>query len=363
MGSGRRRVVGRIVGAIGLGLVVAWAGAGPGGAGGAGVGAAAAAAEGPAGVQGLTPVRVGMQYIISDAGLLVAGDLGYMREVGIDFQGQRVDNIELQSGIASGQLDVGGIGVTAATLNAFLRGVRLRIVGDRATLAPNHGYVALVVRRELAQSGQVRSLADLRGRRIAQQPPLHATTSWYLVDRLLARGGLSEADVEFVGLGFADQNVALAGGAIDAAMQTEPSVTAAVESGLAARFAGADEAAGFSLGGLAYSESFAAQTELGRRFMLAYLRAVRTYLDAFTRDIDRARVVEVLTRNTAVQDPALYDRMVMPYINPNGRFSYDGYDGVQEYFIRHGQQPSRVDMTQMVDHAFADWAAGQLGAY
>jgi hypothetical protein len=55
--------------------------------------------------------------------------------------------------------------------------------------------------------------------------------------------------------------------------------------------------------------------------------------------------------------------MVMPYINPNGRFSYDGYDGVQEYFIRHGQQPSRVDMTQMVDHAFADWAAGQLGAY
>jgi NitT/TauT family transport system substrate-binding protein len=320
-------------------------------------GAAAAAA------QELAPVRVGMQYIISDAALLVAWDRGYMREVGIDFQGQRVDNLDLQSGIASGQLDVGGIGVTAATLNAFLRGVRLKIVGDRATLAPGHGYIALVVRKDLVDSGQVRSLADLRGRRIAQQPPLHATTSWYLLDRLLAREGVAETEVEYVGLGFADQNAALVGGRIAAAMQTEPSVTAAVDSGLAVRLAGADEVARFSLGGLAYSEAFAAQTDLGRRFMLAYLRAVRAYLDAFLRHTGRAEIVDVLTRHTPVRDAALYDRMAMPYINPNGRFTYEGYDAVQDYFIRHGVQPARVDMAQMVDHAFADWAAAQLGPY
>ena len=35
--------------------------------------------------QGLTPVRVAMQYLISDSGLLIADDFGYMREVGIDF--------------------------------------------------------------------------------------------------------------------------------------------------------------------------------------------------------------------------------------------------------------------------------------
>ena len=352
----RRIARGRMLAALGLALALAWSSTAPPAP------QPAVAAE-PAPAQELVPVRVGMQYIISDAALLVAWDRGYMREVGIDFQGQRVDNLDLQSGIASGQLDVGGIGVTAATLNAFLRGVRLKIVGDRATLAPGHGYIALVVRKDLVDSGQVRSLADLRGRRIAQQPPLHATTSWYLLDRLLARAGVSESEVEYVGLGFADQNAGLIGGSIDAAMQTEPSVTAAAESGLAVRLAGADEVASFSLGGLAYSESFAAQTDLGRRFMLAYLRAVRAYLDAFTRDSGRAEIVGVLTRHTPVKDAALYDRMVMPYINPNGRFTYEGYDAVQDYFIRHGVQPGRVDMSQMVDNAFADWAAEQLGPY
>jgi NitT/TauT family transport system substrate-binding protein len=323
----------------------------------------AVAAAGPDG-QGLAPVRVAMQYIMSDAGLLIADAFGYMREAGIDFQAQRADNLELQSAMAQGQIDVGGIGITAAVLNAHLRGVRLRIVADRATITPGHGYVALVVRKDLVDSGQVRTVADLRGRRLAQQPPLHATTSWALMGRLLQMNGLTDADVDMVGLGFADQNAGLAGRTIDAAVQTEPGVTAAVGTGLGMRLVGFDEViTPFSLGGMAYSEPFTAQGDVARRFMLGYLRGVRAYLDAFTKGVGRDEAIAVLIRETALKDPTLYDRMAVPYINPDGVFGLNGYQEVQDYFLRHGVLPQPVDLTQLVDTSFAQWAAAQLGPY
>ena len=343
-------------------------------------GRAASAAEGAAGstllvrseasaadlasAQGLAAVRVAMQYLISDAGLLIADDFGYMREAGIDFQAQRVDNLQLQAAMAAGQIDVGGIGITAAVLNAALRGVGLRIVADRATITPGHSYLALVVRTDLVDSGQVRNVRDLRGRKIAPQPPLYGTGSWALFARLLEMDGLSEEDVEYVPLGFADQNAGLANGSIDAILQNEPGVAAAVESGLGVRFRGFDDViTPFTLGGMAYSEQFAAQTDLARRFMVAYLRGVRAYLDAFDKNQGRAEVVAVLARHTALKDPAAYDRVVMPWINPDGEFGLNGHDYTQAYFVRHGLLPRTVDLTQLVDNSFAQYAAQTLGPY
>lgn len=314
--------------------------------------------------QTLTPVRVGMQYITSDAGVFLADDRGFFREVGIELQGMRLDNVDLQSALASGQVEAGGIGPTAAVINAYLRGVRLKIVGDRGTLAPGHGYVALAVRKDLVDSGQVRTMADLRGRKIALQPPLYGTPGWYLFSRLLESGGLTEDDIEYVPLGFADQVAGLGGRTVDAFFGGEPGPTSAAESGLAVWFKGGDEAwPNFDIGALAYAESFAAQTDLARRFMIAYVRGVRVYLDAFTKNIGKDAVVSVLTRNTALTDPAVYDRMRVPYMNPDGAFNTDGYTDVQQYFIRHGVQSQFVDMAQMVDNSFANYAAQQLGPY
>ncbi|HLH26984.1 MAG TPA: ABC transporter substrate-binding protein [Chloroflexota bacterium] len=326
--------------------------------------AASAAAAGVPLQQDLTPVRVGMQYLISDAGVLIGDEWGYFREVGIEIQPQRLDNPELQAGMAAGQVDVGGIGPTAALLNAALRGIRLRMVGDRGTLAPGHGYLALVVRKDLVDSGQVRDVADLRGRKIASQPPLYATPGYYVLSRLLENAGLREDDVEYVPLGFADQATGLAGGSVDAIWGAEPAPTTVVGQGLGVRLRGGDEAVpNFDLGVLAYSEPFAAQTDLARRFMVAHLRGVRTYLDAFTRNIDRDRVIDLFVRQTALKDRSLYDRMVMPYMDPDGAFNTLDYDRVQDYYLRNGVIPQTVDLSQLVDNSFAEYAAQQLGPY
>jgi NitT/TauT family transport system substrate-binding protein len=326
--------------------------------------ATAASVEGAASTQGLTRVNVGMQYIMSDAALLIADDLGYMREAGIEVAGERMENVPLQNSLAIGQIDVGGLGPTAALLNAVVRGVRLKIVADRATLAQGHGYLAMIVRKDLYDSGQVRTIADLRGRRVSPQPPLHATISWYLLEKLLLDVGLTTNDVHYEPLGFADQNAALLAGTIDAAWAPEPGPTQVVEAGLAVRIATGDQAVSpFSLGGLAYSEQFAAQTDPARRFMVGYLRGIRAYLDAFTKNQGRARVVDVLTRTTALRDAGMYDRMQVPWIHPDGYFNTNAYDRVQDYFIRHGTLTQAVDFNQLVDHSFVEYARAQLGPY
>jgi hypothetical protein len=54
---------------------------------------------------------------------------------------------------------------------------------------------------------------------------------------------------------------------------------------------------------------------------------------------------------------------VMPYMNPDGAFNTQAYDQVQQYYVRHGVVPQTIDMSQVVDNSFAEYAAQQLGPY
>src|SRR5438270_869838 len=75
------------------------------------------------------------------------------------------------------QLDVGGGGPGPGLFNAILRGVNVRIVGDRSRAAPGTRFNCLAVRKSLLDSGAVRGFADLRGRVFAENVPAVLTTS------------------------------------------------------------------------------------------------------------------------------------------------------------------------------------------
>ena len=70
---------------------------------------------------------------------------------------------------------------------------------------------------------------------------------------------------------------------------------------------------------LLYSPQFAAQRDQAQRFMVAYLRGLRDFDDAFARDRGRAEIVDILTRNTVVRDAALYAAMVPHRVDRNGQ--------------------------------------------
>ncbi len=185
------------------------------------------------------------------------------------------------------------------------------------------------------------------------------------LERALERGGLTRDDVELTYLSFPDINTALANRAVDAGWQAEPLLTLAAERGIARRFVGGDELyPDQQLAAVYYSSAFAARTEAAQRFMVAYVRAVRDYNDAFAKGIDRAAVVQILAQYTAVKDLALYDKLIPSGLEPDGRLNVES---VRDYLAVRGRlgclTAEAADISQVIDESFVNYALVVLGPY
>src|SRR5262249_54229046 len=69
--------------------------------------------------------------------------------------------------LGTGALDTGGGATSAGFYNAVDRGIELRIVADKGMSVDGYDYKALVVRKDLIDGGAFKSLADLKGKKVA----------------------------------------------------------------------------------------------------------------------------------------------------------------------------------------------------
>jgi NitT/TauT family transport system substrate-binding protein len=173
--------------------------------------------------------------------------------------------------------------------------------------------------------------------------------------------------VELVELGMPEHLAALGGGAVAASVSSEPFVTRIVDEGVGTIYQRTDELTpGRQIGEVMYGDQFIqGRPDAARQFMIAYVRAARFYNDAFAYGdaAKRQAAVQILTRHTPLKDPALYDRMAMPGIDPDGRMNVATISQDQDFWLSRGTQQSRVDLNGVVDYRFADAALQALGPY
>ncbi len=179
--------------------------------------------------------------------------------------------------LIQGQIDVAAGAASAGFFNAVARGERIRIVADKGHVGPgDNSASSLVLRKDLA-GGAVKSIADLRGRKIA----LNVTGGvlHYTVARALAKAGLKLEDVELVRMPFPSMLAALHSRAIDVAGLSEPWITQAKEQGVGVLFVGSSEVIpGEHIAFIFYGPTLLDRNrEMGRRFMVAYLQALQQY--------------------------------------------------------------------------------------
>jgi NitT/TauT family transport system substrate-binding protein len=332
--------------------------------GGANAGPAAGANTAPAGAP--TKVQVALQGGTSDAGVFVGMEAGYYRELGIDVEPVIVRQLpDMLPMLIVGQVQVAGIGINGGMLNAAGRQAGFRLVADKGSVTPGHGFLAWVVRKELVDSGRFRSDADLRGLTFAITPPLEATQSMVAFQRLLRNQDLRLEDVEIKPLPFGDMPAAYAGGAIDSSFLLEPLVSAGERNAQIVRWRGVDEIyPSLPLGLVAYSTRFAqGKADVARAFTVAYVRSVRTYLDAMDHGRDRETVVAALTHNIDVKDPAVYDRMLPAGLDPDRRVAADALAASIDYYRSSGALTEPVDVATIVDNQYVDYARERLGPY
>jgi NitT/TauT family transport system substrate-binding protein len=115
-------------------------------------------------------------------------------------------------------------------------------------------------------------------------------------------------------------------------------------------------------GVIIYAQKFAEeQPEAAKRWMVAYLKGTRAYLDAVVKGIDRDAVNAILAKNTGVKDLSLLAKMAPTGFDPNGRMEAMSLESDQDWFLKLGLQQGRADLSKVIDYQYVDYATTQLG--
>jgi ABC-type nitrate/sulfonate/bicarbonate transport system substrate-binding protein len=330
-------------------------------------GSGTAAATAPAAPQPLSPpvtVKIGTLLTLSDAGLFIAQDRGYFAEEGLQIEVTRVNGAaEAMPHLTTGQLDAAGVTAAAAFFNAINRGLPLRIAGDKGRVTRDQSSATMALRPDVADSGRVRDWPDLRGLALGINVPNTGTVTDIQLDRMLERGGMTRDDVTVVELAYPDMNAAFASGIIDAGYQVEPYLALGEELGVLRRWRSLGEITPDLYTTLwLYGPSFAEQ-EAAYRFMVANLRGVRDFNDAFVHGRNKAAVVDILAEHTPVKDKRLYDRMGFNAMDPDGRVMPDRIAADVQYYLSKGYVQQPVDAAKLIDPRYVDYAIARLGPY
>src|SRR5215831_10723340 len=117
-------------------------------------------------------VNVGTTGSSSDAPFFIADKKGYFADEGLKVKLIRFDSAsKMVPSLGTGELDVGGGATSAGLYNAAKRGVSIKIVADKARSAKGYGFQSVLVRKDLFESGKVRSLKDFKGLKVAISAP------------------------------------------------------------------------------------------------------------------------------------------------------------------------------------------------
>src|ERR1700678_4071278 len=235
--------------------------------------AALLAAATPASAQTIT---IGITNTATDVGFFIADKKGYFRDAGITVaMTSFASAARMIAPLGTGQLDVGAGTVEAGLYNAVERGIRMRIVADKGSVADGYEFSTLLIRKDLVDGGRFKTLGDLKGMTIATAAQGSGSES--ALNEALKKGGLKFGDVNVVYMGFPEMLAAYRNKGIDAGVTNEPTITRTIRDGYAVRASPQAIYPGQQTAVVLFSESFANRRALAQKFMNAYLRAVRDY--------------------------------------------------------------------------------------
>lgn len=291
----------RLGGVLSLGLILSLAACGGSDTGNASSG-------------GVDSVTVNSLDIVAMAPLFVAEDKGFFTEEKIKNSYTTADIYAQMALQSKGDLDVNIPGMGGAFFNAINQKLKLKAVGDRNQYACASDSM-LLSRTE----SDISSVAELKGKKVAILARGSATEYW--LSKALAKEGLTIDDLGGLStLGFPDIANALKTGAVDAGFLTQPLAYGLLKDGVAQRLLASYEIEPSPQQGLiTMSDTFREdEPEVAARWMAAWIKGVRYYLDPANRD-DVVKIVSEHTKVPAATIDAIYGTDQWPYVNPNGR--------------------------------------------
>jgi NitT/TauT family transport system substrate-binding protein len=323
------------------------------------------AAPAPAVPPARTTVVVGHFPATHTAGVYIAQERGYFAEQGLEadltpFQALPEATVLLNSG----QMDVYAGGAGANLYNAVARGIALKLVADKAHSEAGVKYKAFVARKDLWDSGQIRTIADLRDRPVAALESGGGVE--YQMEKVLQTASMTVDNIQFKGMGVPDQLAALANKGVDGAFLFQPALCTAERRNLAAVIPPLldDIAPGLQGGVINYGEQFIRdKAQAARGFMVAYVKALRDYNDAQLHNVNRPLIIEIMQKYLQLQDPSYYDECEWGRLSPDGRVDRKWIEDEMLWAVKTGLLDRVVPVDRLIDDSYVDYALQVLGPY
>ena len=320
------------------------------------------------------PVRAADQVKIAyiggtaDVGFYIADAKGYLKQEGIEAQFTVFDSsARMVAPLATGEIDIGSGAINAGTYNAFERGITLRAVADKARNKGVYSYQALVVRKDLWDSGAVRSLKDLKGRKFAMTA--NGANEAAVMAQSLAAVGLKSSDLDMTLLSMPQQVAGYASKALEASILPEPFLSSAISQGTVVSLAPMSQLREDDVSGaVVFGDHFIKQRpDVARKVMRAYIRGLRDYVDAL-KDArlagpDAQEIIDIMARYSTIKDKAVLARIIPHYVDPNGTVGVESLRKDWEFYKQSGLIRGDVTVEQIIDTSFVDAALKDLGPY
>jgi NitT/TauT family transport system substrate-binding protein len=301
-------------------------------------------------------VKYGYNPILSGAPIYVAQERGYFAEQGFEVEYTPFDSAALMvAPVSAGQLDMMPAVPGPGTFNALARGVNMQAIA-----AQSWSYTGLLVRKELYESGQVRTIPDLKGRRVSFN--IEGSPVDYSLRNVYQMNSLTLDDVEVQRVTNTDLAAALSNSAVDAGVVPEPLSTNIESRGIGVRLVDVQEMVGRQTGSMVT----VGPSMLGRgdaviaRFLVAYLKGVREYMAGIKDNhITDPAILEIVNKWTRIP-PETISAAVTLGMDPNGRIDREDINRQQEFWYREGLVPVRADLNRFIEYKYLDAALAQL---
>jgi ABC-type nitrate/sulfonate/bicarbonate transport system substrate-binding protein len=305
-------------------------------------------------------VRVGLIPSTASAPLLVPMEDGLFAARGLNMSVQPVtDTAQAMISVASGQLEFGNVTMGSAALNAFNRGTDLKIVAAGGADPPGHGAnLPVIVRTPLIDSGEVKSMADLRGRKVAINGK--GVIIEYALSRALATANLKMSDVDVVTMPFPEMVAALTTGAIDAGLLLQPTGAQAVARGIG-KILLDDYNPNAQNAVIVVNSKFLDQhRDAVVAFLEVYVQGIRRLSDGKIKQDEQALATIQKYTNTP---PEVIRLGPDPFWPKDGHVLIDSVRSEQDYFMSNKSvdyaQP--MDIQKLIDYGPLDTALKNIG--
>jgi len=299
----------------------------------------------------LETVKLGDLAAISNAAVYIAIEKGLFKEQGVFTDITNFASAAKQvPALVAGELEVSVGSASAGLFNAVAQQAPFRIVADKGQTREGFGFSLLTVRKDLVDSGQIKTFRDLKGKKVAVLAK--GNVQHYLVGKMAEEVGLTINDVELTFLDAPNQVTAFETKAIDAAYAVEPWPARFAERGVAVRFRTPDQVKGLGpvqIGVIIYSGKFIKERKpVAQRWMNAYLKAAELFNRNGTKDSEIAAILEKYTKVPA----KVIQTAIPPYQDPNGKPLVENLADQAQWFARNGMQ-QKISIENALDLSFS----------